>query len=158
MKKNDTDNLKPRDYESVPQEPYRVGLKDLPHNALEIVEDMARRGCSVISISRALRISSETFYQWRKKGIAPELFEAFAAGRAREHDTLVGDLHRASKAGNVVAALFLLKCRHGYREGEHADGRAGNVQISINMPGASKPDHYVTAKVVNELPEGDGDD
>jgi hypothetical protein len=40
-----------------------------------------------------------------------------------------------AKAGNIVAAMFLLKARHGYREGDQSDS-AGRVSVTIALPGA----------------------
>ena len=51
-------------------------------------------------------------------------------GRATEHDKLVGVLHDLALAGQYVPAMFLLKARHGYREGEQV-----GVNVNIDTGG-----------------------
>jgi hypothetical protein len=38
--------------------------------------------------------------------------------------------------------MFLLKSRHGYREGEQ-EQQGNRVQITFNLPGAKKPEEFV---------------
>lgn len=83
---------------------------------LQMVEELAARGCHVATIARALGMHVATFRQVRKRDA--EVDEAYQRGLAREHDVLVGNLRTLADQGNVIANLFLLKARHGYREGE----------------------------------------
>lgn len=47
----------------------------------------------------------------------------------------------AATGGNIVAAMFLLKTRHGYREGDQSD-TANKVSITFQMPGALPMDQF----------------
>jgi len=75
--------------------------------------------------------------------------EALEQGRAIEHDALVGKLFEMAMGGNVVAGLFLLKARHGYREG-HTVEYQHNVRLTVELPTALSPDKY--EMVVNQSP------
>ena len=86
---------------------YRVGAK-----GLKVVEELAARGCSVVTIAKALRMGRDGFRRVRDR--QPEVLEALERGRAVEHDRLVGNLRLAADEGNVVANIFLLKARHDY--------------------------------------------
>jgi hypothetical protein len=46
----------------------------------------------------------------------PEIEEAFALGREQEERVLHNKLRQMALDGNLVAALFILKCRHGWVE------------------------------------------
>lgn len=122
-----------------------------------IIEELASRGCSEVTIARALGMSQDT---WRReKSEDPKAVEALERGRAVEHDSLVGKLYESAMKGNVVAALFLLKARHGYREG-HTIEHQQNVRVTLELPAALDPNTY--ARVINPRPEalppGDGAD
>lgn len=106
---------------------------------LSVVEELASRGCRVETIARALGMNPTAFVRCRRE--QSEVEEAYQQGLAREHDALVGNLRRAADEGNIVAGIFLLKARHGYREGEAAGG-TNNVQVNINLPAAMSPEEY----------------
>lgn len=95
---------------------------------LQIVEELASRGCSVVTISAAIGVNKETFLHIRRRDPAVE--EAFENGRAKEHDRLVANLNTAAAGGNVVASIFLLRARHGYQSGEGID-----VNVNVNTGG-----------------------
>ncbi len=95
---------------------------------LKMVEELSARGCSVQTIARALGIGKDTFKAMRERD--PAVQDALEQGRAVEHDALVGNLRAAADDGNIVANIFLLKARHGYREGEAVD-----VNVSVNTGG-----------------------
>jgi len=108
------------------------GIAILPP-ALDIIRNMARLGHPVPSIAAALGVSRETLNQCRKR--QPEVEEAFAEGLGGLEHELVHSLLEAARKGQVAAAMFLLKCRHGYRETGQADG-GPKVAVQINLPGA----------------------
>lgn len=95
---------------------------------LGIVEELAAKGCSVVTIAKALGVDKETFRHIR--GRDPAVEEAFEAGRAKEHDRLVSNLNTAAASGNVVASIFLLRARHGYPSAEGID-----VNVNVNTGG-----------------------
>lgn len=102
---------------------YRVGRK-----GLKIIQDLAARGVAEMTIARALGMSRDAFRQAKRRD--PAVQEALDAGRAVEHDKLVGVLHDAAMAGHFVPAIFLLKSRFGYRE-----GTAFEVDVTVNATG-----------------------
>jgi hypothetical protein len=104
-----------------------------------IIEVMAADGRTVIGIAKALKTSKETLAKWLDED--PELAEAFARGKEIERYELHNGLRRAAKRGNIVAAIFLLKARHGYREGDQGDS-ANKVSITFTLPGAMKPEEF----------------
>jgi len=95
---------------------------------LQMIEELTSRGCHLTTVAKALGMHVATFREVRKRD--PEAEAAYQRGLAREHDALVGNLRQAADAGNVVANLFLLKARHGYREGENAQ-----VQVNVDTGG-----------------------
>ncbi|MCY1310270.1 hypothetical protein D9M69_600390 [compost metagenome] len=48
---------------------------------------------------------------------------------------------RIVKGGNVTAAIFLLKARHGYREGDQSE-IANKVSINFQLPGALRLEDF----------------
>jgi hypothetical protein len=72
------------------------------------------------------------------------LQRAFDEGREKERHALHNMLYRqAMEKGNATAAMFLLKARHGYREGDQNE--AGNrVQILFALPGAMTMEEFTT--------------
>jgi len=76
---------------------------------------------------------------------------AWEEGRGAEHSALVGVLYKAAvDKGNIVAAMFLLKARHGYVEG--APVESGNrVNIVFQLPAPLSPEQY--AQVVRANPK-----
>jgi len=126
--------------------------KLLPRDGLATITDLASRGHTEKDIARALGMSAHTFS--RLKGENPAVADALDEGRSIEHLALYGVLFEKAMAGDIVALLFLLKTRHGYRE--LADVTPQNtVSITFKLPGALDPATY--AKVVDaprELPNG----
>lgn len=102
---------------------YVVGAK-----GLKIIEELSARGVNLITIAKALRMSKDAFIACRHR--QPEVEEALERGRAQEHDALVSNLRTAADEGNVIANLFLLKARHGYREGVPLE-----VNVAVNTSG-----------------------
>lgn len=119
----------------------------LPDNALEIIEEMAATGYREVDIARALDTSWQVFNRIRQEN--ESVANAFEAGRGREHQALVSKLYEKAMKGDTVAALFLLKTRHGYREGHVVEHRS-NVDVRLILPEALPAESY--GKVVNSLP------
>lgn len=108
--------------------------KEAPGNAADRIEALAADGFSMRGVAAGLGTSADTLRRWFDE--RPELQEAFERGRERERHTLHNALYRAAtEQGNASAAMFLLKSRHGYREGDQSD--AGNrVSINFTLPAA----------------------
>ncbi len=117
---------------------------------LQIVEELAAKGCSVVTIAAALGVNKETFLHQRRRDPAVE--EAFENGRAREHDRLVANLNTAAASGNVVASIFLLRARHGYQSSEGID-----VNVNVNTGGVLLLPAEVTVEQYLAQKAADGD-
>ena len=115
-------------------------LKQPPKDAVEIIKNVACRGCSETSIARALDADFKTWQRWRED--FPELREAYQQARAIEHDSLVGVLFEKAMAGDSVSAMFLLKCRHNYRDGGLVIEDNRSVRIGIMLPQSLNPEQY----------------
>lgn len=105
-------------------------------NAAEIIEQMASEGYSKRNIAKGLGIGFDLFQVWLEQ--YPELSEALQLGKDKEHKELHNALFTAAtQEGNVTAAIFLLKTRHGYREGDQSD-TANKVSITFQLPAAAQ--------------------
>ena len=114
--------------------------KLIPVGGLEKIRDLASKGFSEKDIARSIGTSAKTFSRLKAEHSA--VADALDEGRSIEHQALYGKLYEKAMNGEIVALLFLLKCRHGYRE--TADLTATNAtQIVIQMPGALDRDAYV---------------
>jgi hypothetical protein len=112
-----------------------------------LVEALAADGRDMIGVAAAFATSTDTLRRWMDENA--DLHEAFKRGRERERQALHNKLYRAAMNGNTVAAIFLLKSRHGYREGDQSD-TANKVSITFTLPAAVKPEDF--AKVVEHEP------
>lgn len=121
--------------------------KPIPANAAKLIEEAAANGADVRGIAYCVGINKDTFQRWLTE--CPELRAAYERGRERERAVLHNSLYRAAtEQGNVIAAMFLLKARHGYREGDQ--GESGNrVSITFSLPGALNLNDYRKAVVVD---------
>ena len=116
-------------------------IKAPPVDAAENLREWSAIGYSKKHIAFRMNTTLETLNKWMAE--RPELTEAFEAGREREHHALFNALFtQATTKANVTAAIFLLKSRHGYREGDQSD-TANRVSITFQLPGAIPMDKYV---------------
>ncbi len=103
---------------------------------------LAATGHNVRGIAAYFGVSSETFNRWMDED--GEIAEAFSNGRESERMVLHNSLFvAATQKGNAVAAMFLLKARHGYREGDQSE-QSNRVQVVFNLPGAMTAEQYKT--------------
>lgn len=112
---------------------------------LAIITDMARNGHPINGIAAALGMSGRVLRECRKR--QPEVEEALSEGLAALEQELVHSLLAAARKGQIAAAMFLLKCRHGYRETGQTDA-APKVAVQINLPGAM--DERAYARLIEE--------
>ena len=113
--------------------------KLMPADADKRAENAAADGASIGGIATSFGVSTEVFNRWLEE--QPSLKAAIDRGRERERHVLHSGLVRASKKGNIVAMMFLLKSRHGYREGDQGS-TANRVSITFSLPGALKPEQF----------------
>ena len=111
-----------------------------PAGAAARIAALAATGHTVVGIAKALRTSSNTLRRWMDED--PVLADAFAQGREVERYRLHNVLYRAAtKKGNIVAAMFLLKARHGYKEGDQSEA-AHKVSINFTLPAALPAERF----------------
>lgn len=117
--------------------------KQPPPDAAKRVEDLAAAGCTVVDLAAALGTTRETLRRWMTENEALQL--AFTVGRERERDELHRMILRDARDGEKpnINAMFLLKARHGYREGEPIESGAPRISVTFNLPGAMSPDQYM---------------
>lgn len=120
--------------------------KQPPPGAAVVIRAMAADGFSVIGIARKLGTCKGTLARWLDE--SEELREAFDQGREKERHALHNMLYKqAMEKGNSTAAMFLLKSRHGYREGDQND--TGNkVSIVFQLPGALPMQEFINLEKV----------
>lgn len=88
----------------------------------------------------ALGCSMQVLDRWMDEN--PALKEAFSQGREKERQMLHDVLTNAAKSGNVVAAIFLTKARHGYIEGQQ-EAQANRVSVTFNIPAATPLNQFM---------------
>lgn len=90
--------------------------KHPPANALAEIERLAAQGYAQIGIAKHLNVSRSTLKKWMEED--ESLQEAFEIGRETERRELHSLLVQSAVQGKPANAnaMFLLKCRHNYRE------------------------------------------
>ena len=112
-----------------------------PTDAAARIEKLAAEGWSMKGIAKSLGTDHETLRRMLEDH--PALRQGFDNGRERERHALHNSLYVAAMNGQIAAAMFLLKARHGYREGDQSD-TANRVSIEFKLPGAMKPEQFAT--------------
>jgi hypothetical protein len=124
--------------------------KAAPTNAKAVIQAAAADGFTQIGIAMLMDCNVECLKRWMDAD--PELKQAFAFGRETERRTLHNVLYRSATEGTgkdaLISAMFLLKARHGYVEGQAVESSNARVQIEIKLPGAQSPAQY--AEIINE--------
>lgn len=129
-------------------------MTKLPKGALENVKRWASESASKGAIARRLGMDHKTFRVLMEQN--PDLKAAYDEGIEAEHHELVSALKRQMH-NSPVPAIFLLKTRHGYREGDQTE--LGNrVSVTFNLPGAMPLDAFKRGTVIEHNADGYGDD
>ena len=128
--------------------------KEAPPTAAETIYTCAAGGFSQVGIAHALATSADTLRRWMDE--EPALKEAWERGRETERHMLHNKLYRlAMEQDHASAAMFLLKARHGYREGDQGD-QGNRVNITFNLPGAMTFDEFASAAPIDVTPTPGG--
>ena len=107
---------------------------------------LASTGFTKVGIARHFRVNVQTLNRWMEED--ETLQEAFVQGREEERQSLHNVLYKlAVEDKDKVSAMFLLKARHGYREGDQAE-QSNKVSITFNLPGAMSSEQYRTIEAV----------
>lgn len=119
------------------------------------VQRWASESATKGAIARRLGMDSKTFRVLMEQN--PELRAAYEEGVEEEHQMLVSALKRQLDKG-PVPAIFLLKTRHGYREGDQTE-QANRVSVTFNLPGAMPLEQFKRATLIEHKADGyDRDD
>jgi hypothetical protein len=123
--------------------------KEPPPDCAQRIFTAAAEGRPVTGIAAVLKISRPTLNLWMDEH--PDLREAFDSGREKErhelHSLMVRDARDGGKPN--INAMFLLKARHGYREGDQGD-QGNRVNVIFNMPGALSKEDYLKTVVATD--------
>ena len=118
------------------------------------IEELAAAGCGKNGIAVALNISHHVLGRWLDE--RDDLLQAYLRGREAERKALHNKLYRTAIEGEgrdaLIAAIFLLKSRHGYLEGHEADAGAARLNVTFSIPGSVPLSKYV---IENEKPASD---
>lgn len=106
----------------------------------KFIEALAASGHTVIGIAAAFGTTKKVLAKWLDEN--PELEEAFDRGRERERHALHNKLYRQAMSGIWQCSMFLLKARHGYREGDQSD-QSNKVSITFTLPGAQPLEQFL---------------
>ena len=122
--------------------------------AAKTIYACAAGGFSVVGVAQALGTSKDTLARWFDE--YPELKTAMDEGRETERHMLHNKLCRlAIEHDNASAAMFLLKARHGYREGDQGE-TANRVSINFTLPGAMSLDQFTSGATIDVTPQPGG--
>lgn len=116
-----------------------------PRGAVEKVRQWAADSVPQKVMARRLGVGVATFKRWMEED--ERLEAAYDEGVEEEHQVLIASL-RSHMASSPTPAIFLLKTRHGYREGDQT-GQANRVQITFSLPGAATPEQWAQARVID---------
>jgi len=117
------------------------------------VQRWASESASKGAIARRLGMDHKTFRVLMEQN--PELRAAYDEGVEAEHQMLVSALKRQLDK-SPVPAIFLLKTRHGYREGDQTE-QGNRVSVTFNLPGAQPLEAFRRGAVIEHEPSGRGD-
>ena len=111
------------------------------------ISRLASRGVNEVDIVKALGISYPVWLRIKEED--EQALQALEEARRKEEAELVGVLYEAAiKNKNLTAAMFLLKARHGYKEGAE-QVNASQVNVKITVPQSMNPDEYKKLVEVN---------
>lgn len=117
---------------------------------LKLIRGLASRGVRDVDIANALRLTPGKFRQLKANN--PKVAAAYEEGRAEEHSALRDALFDSAMKGNVVAAIFLLKARHGYNDRPEPAAEAGRVTVEFKLPAPLAPEQYIELTKVAQRP------
>jgi hypothetical protein len=113
---------------------------------------LASTGFSKLGIARHFGVSPQTLNRWLEEDAEAE--DAYKQGIESERKALHNVLYKlAIEDKHPASAMFLLKARHGYREGDQSE-QSNRVSVTFNLPGAMTADQYkVIEQVANSKPK-----
>ena len=125
-----------------------------PRGTADKLRRWAADGTPQKVMARRLGVAARTMKKWLEDD--PRLQAAYDEGVEEEHQVLLASLRKHMDA-SPTPAIFLLKTRHGYREGDQT-GQANRVELTFNLPGAASKEQWTQARVIEAKPEAIGHD
>ncbi len=119
--------------------------KKSPQGAAAEIRTLAATGFSKVGIAAHFGVSMRVLDRWLEED--DEIRDSMASGREDERQALHNALYRKAMNGDGPSAMFLLKARHGYREGDQSE-QGNKVSITFNLPGAMTAEQYRTIEAV----------
>lgn len=129
-------------YIKVPPQGFSGGNYDRGHGGRDryqvteygckLVEFYACSGLAQTTIAERLGLSTATFSQCIRH--QPEVQAALSRGKSDAEYELKDCLMGMARRGNVIAAIFLLKAQHGWRDNDAPPEARPAVQVVINAP------------------------
>jgi hypothetical protein len=104
----------------------KAGRKPWIPPDLEQVEALASSGLTYTQMADALGIHLHTLI--RKRNQVEVFAEALRRGRAKGISAVANKLWEMALSGNVVAAIFFLKCQAGWRELQEIDHDINEIE------------------------------
>lgn len=120
-----------------------------PRGTAAKLKQWAADGTPQKVMARRLGVGVARLKQWMEDD--ERLQAAYDEGVEEEHQVLRQALMNKIHTDNGAAAMFLLKCRHGYNERDQT-GQAHHVQVTVNLPAAASKDDW-KGRVIDAEPE-----
>jgi hypothetical protein len=122
--------------------------KVAPPDAAAVIRKVCATGANKRSVAMALGAGDMTILdRWMDED--PALKQAFDEGREIERKTLHSVLYDCAVGGqgkdSLIAAMFLLKARHGYQEGQQ-EAKSNRVSINFQIPAATPLAQFMTVE------------
>jgi hypothetical protein len=132
-----------------PPYPAREIRQQPPVDVYAVIEQSAAAHKSLKLIAQELGTTPEVLRRWMTDD--SQLQWAYEAGKAlAEHELKMCLVEGARENERLnLSALVVLKCAHGWREGEPEE-QASRVNITFNLPGALSREDFMKTVSVNE--------
>lgn len=124
----------------------KKGTVTITPEGRSVIKAMATEGQDERTISGALGISQRTLKRCKERDELVE--DAWADGHAALADEITHLLLQCGRKGNVVALIFLAKCRLGWIDQPQPEERA--PAVVIHLPDARSPEEYL--KLIEHQP------
>ncbi|MCC5927593.1 MAG: hypothetical protein JJU41_13660 [Bacteroidetes bacterium] len=121
--------------------------KTISKRGHQIIRDLAQRGVNETDIAKALGLGYDTWVRIKREDETTR--EVLEQARMIEHDKLFGVLYEKAMKGDSTASMFLLKTRHGYKEGAEVQN-TNAIAVQITLPGSMKPEEYIKTMQINQ--------
>jgi hypothetical protein len=133
-----------------PPYPVREIRQQPPQDVYATIHQLAVAHKALKVIAHELGTNPEMLRRWMTDD--PQLTWAYDSGKAvAEHELKMCLVEGARENERLnLSALVVLKCAHGWREGDPGE-QASRVNITFNLPGALSPEDFMKQVVsVNE--------